>query len=59
MMNCNNWGGNECWWIIIIFAIILIWLCCGNGNGIVGDMGGGCGCGCGSNGRDDYCGCCR
>ena len=52
MCSGNSWGDN-CWWIII--AIILIWCCCGNGNGIFG----GCGavmpdCSC----RDRCCDCC-
>ncbi len=43
----NCFGGNNCWWIIIL---ILIFFCgCGNGNG------NGCGCG----GYQPTCGCDR
>lgn len=44
MCNQNCWGGNSCCWIII--AIVLLFLCCGNGcgNGCCGMQNNGCGC---------------
>ncbi len=53
----NSCWGTDSWWIILLFAILLIWLCCGTTNQ------GGCGCGYGGNyggNTLDYCGgCCH
>ena len=47
---CNNcFGGNNCWWIIIL---ILLFCGCGN-NGMCGSNYGNDRCGC-----DNNCGCC-
>ncbi|MBS7223713.1 MAG: hypothetical protein KH050_00025 [Clostridiaceae bacterium] len=58
--SCNSWNGdNSCWWIIILFAVILFWCYCGGSN--CGNWGGGCSNGCCNNnwGSNDDCGCCR
>lgn len=54
IMNCNN-GMGSCWWIIIL---ILLFSCCGCGNGTLLNSGCGNGCGCGNScGCDNGCGC--
>lgn len=53
----NSCWGTDSWWIIILFAILLIWMCCGNYG-----YGNSCGsnqCGCGSNTLDCCNGCYR
>ncbi len=36
----NSCWGTDSWWIIILFAILLIWLCCGTNQGGCGYYGG-------------------
>lgn len=49
MTNNTCWGSDSSWWILILFAIVLVWICCGN----QGDACAAPVC------RDDCCGCCR
>ncbi|MBS5143997.1 MAG: hypothetical protein KHY89_00575 [Butyricicoccus pullicaecorum] len=50
----NSCWGIDSWWIIILFAILLIWLCGGNQCGCGSNQ-----CGYGSNTLDCCNGCCH